>query len=255
MFFFSIFLLCTIFSTLVNQIMPKFVVQRALYEVRERPSRDYPWKVSILSQMLVEVPWQVGLGVCSWASFYFSVIGPDQSSQRRALVILFILQFYVYAASMAQLVVCDIGEPTLAAMLATLMFGLSFIFNGVMQPPSQLPRFWIFVYRISPFTYYVGGISGTALHGRPVQCNDQEMSVFDPPPGRSCREYLAPYLSKAGGQLYNPNEYLSLREIYWGDRWRNYGIFWCYFVFNIFCAIALYYVFRVRMWNAQKGRK
>jgi ABC-type multidrug transport system permease subunit len=95
------------------------------------------------------------------------------------------------------------------------------------------------------------------------------MSVFDPPPGRSCREYLAPYLSKAGGQLYNPSatagceycsmtsadEYLSLREIYWGDRWRNYGIFWCYFVFNIFCAIALYYVFRVRKWNAQKGRK
>ncbi|KAL5365282.1 ABC multidrug transporter [Aspergillus floccosus] len=255
---FSIFLLCTIFSTLVNQIMPKFVVQRALYEVRERPSRVYSWKVFILSQMLVEVPWQIGLGVCSWASFYFSVIGPDQSSERRALVMLFIVQFYVYAASMAQLVVCAIGEPTLAAMLATLMFGLSFIFNGVMQPPSQLPRFWIFMYRVSPFTYYVGGISGTALHGRPVQCNDREMSVFDPPQGQGCQEYLAPYLSKAGGQLYNPtataaceycsmtsaDEYLSLREIYWGDRWRNYGIFWCYFVFNIFCAIALYYLFR-----------
>ncbi|KAL4895842.1 ABC-2 type transporter-domain-containing protein [Aspergillus ambiguus] len=266
---FSIFLLCTIFSTLVNQIMPKFVVQRSLYEVRERPSRVYSWKVFILSQMLVEVPWQIGLGVCSWASFYFSVIGPDQSSERRALVMLFIVQFYVYAASMAQLVVCAIGEPSLAATLATLMFGLSFIFNGVMQPPSKLPRFWIFMYRVSPFTYYVGGISGTALHGRPVQCNDREMSVFDPPQSQSCQEYLEPYISKVGGRLYNPNatigceycsmtsadEYLSLREIYWGDRWQNYGIFWCYFVFNIFCAIALYYLFRVRKWNAQKARK
>lgn len=89
-------------------------------------------------------------------------------------------------------------------MLATLMFGLSFIFNGVMQPPSQLPRFWIFMYHVSPFTYYVGGISGTALHGRLVQCNEREMSVFDPPLGQSCQEYLAPYLSKAGGQLYIP---------------------------------------------------
>ncbi|KAG2415179.1 hypothetical protein HFD88_006370 [Aspergillus terreus] len=89
--------------------MPKFVVQRALYEVRERPSRVYSWKVFILSPRLVEVPWQVGLGVCSWASFYFSVIGPDQSSQPRALVILFIVQSYDHAAIMAQLVVCAIG--------------------------------------------------------------------------------------------------------------------------------------------------
>ncbi|KAF9886304.1 hypothetical protein FE257_011563 [Aspergillus nanangensis] len=266
---FSIFLLCTIFSTLVNQIMPKFVMQRSLYEVRERPSKVYSWKVFILSQMLVEVPWQIGLGVCSWASFYFSVIGAGQSAERRALTMLFIVQFYVYAASMAQLVVCAIGEPTLAAMLATLMFGLSFIFNGVMQPPSQLPRFWIFMYRVSPFTYYIGGISGTALHGRQVECDARELRVFDPPSGQSCTEYLAPYIAKAGGQLYNGNatsgcqycamssadDYLAAREIYWGDRWRNYGIFWAYFVFNIFCAIALYYVFRVRKWNAPKGKK
>lgn len=141
---FSIFLLCTIFNTLVNQIMPRFVTQRSLYEVRERPSRIYSWKVFILSQILVEVPWQVCLGVCSWASFYWSVFGTGQDSESRALIMLFIVQFYIYAASMAQFVVSAIPEPTLGAMLATLMFGLSFIFNGVLQPPSVLPSEFTF---------------------------------------------------------------------------------------------------------------
>lgn len=268
---FSIFLLCTIFNTLVNQIMPRFVTQRSLYEVRERPSRIYSWKVFILSQILVEVPWQICLGICSWASFYWSVIGTEQSSERRGLIMLFIVQFYIYAASMAQLVVCAIPEPTLGAMLATLMFGLSFIFNGVMQPPGDLPRFWIFMYRVSPFTYYISGISSTALHGRSVECNAAELNTFDPPSGQTCGQYMAKYLETGTGQLYNPNatsnceycsmssadQYLAAREIYWGDRWRNYGIFWCYFVFNIFGAIALYYVFRVRTSKAKvlKGTK
>ncbi|PWY65417.1 hypothetical protein BO83DRAFT_410850 [Aspergillus eucalypticola CBS 122712] len=266
---FSIFLLCTIFNTLCNQIMPKVVAQRSLYEVRERPSRTYSWKVFILSQILVEVPWQVCLGICSWASFYWAVIGTSQTGEQRALIMLFIIQFYIYAASMAQFVVCSVPEPTLAAMLATLMFGLSFIFNGVMQPPSDLPHFWIFMYRVSPFTYYVGGLSATALHGRSVECSSAELDVFDPPSGQTCYEYMAKYLETSSGAIYNPNatanceycsmtssdEYLATREIYWGERWRNYGIFWCYFVFNIFGAIVLYYVFRVRTSRAKVAKK
>lgn len=56
---------------------------------------------------------------------------------------------------MAQFVVAAIPEPAVAAMLATLMFGLSSLFNGAMQPPGKLPRFWILMYRVSPFTYYI----------------------------------------------------------------------------------------------------
>ncbi|KAJ9368982.1 hypothetical protein DTO282E5_6314 [Paecilomyces variotii] len=260
---FSIFLLCTIFSTLVNQIMPKFVSQRALYEVRERPSRVYSWKVFILSQIMAELPWQILVGICSWAAFYFPVFGANQSSQRQGLILLFVVQFWIYAASMAIFVVAAIPEPAVASMLAILMFGLSFIFNGVMQPPTALPGFWIFMYRVSPFTYYISGMSSTALHARPVQCSDRELSVLDPPPNQTCGQYLETYVKAAGGQLYNPDstsgcqycaltsadQYLAAREIYWGDRWRNYGIFWAYFVFNICGAVILYYIFRVRTWK------
>jgi ABC-type multidrug transport system permease subunit len=266
---FSIFLLVTIFPTLVNQIIPKFVVQRSLYEVRERPSKVYSWKVFILSQMLVEVPWQILLGICAWACFYFPVFGPGDSSETLGLALLFVIQFYMYAATMAQMVVAAIPNPALGAMLAVLLFGLSFIFNGVMQPPDALPGFWIFMWRVSPFTYYVSGLASTVLHGRKVTCSSKELSVFDPPSGQTCGAYMAAFLEKAPGILNNPDatsgceycalssadQYLAARRIYWDQRWRNYGIFWCYLVFNIFATMALYYMFRVRTWKSPKGHQ
>jgi ATP-binding cassette subfamily G (WHITE) protein 2 (PDR) len=45
------------FSQLCQQIMPNFVVQRSLYEVRERPSKTYSWKIFVLSNIAVEIPW------------------------------------------------------------------------------------------------------------------------------------------------------------------------------------------------------
>lgn len=54
---FSIFMLFTIFGQLVQQIMPHFVTQRSLYEVRERPSKTYSWKAFMMSNILVEIPW------------------------------------------------------------------------------------------------------------------------------------------------------------------------------------------------------
>ncbi|KAJ6436956.1 ATPase [Purpureocillium lavendulum] len=233
---FSIFLLCTIFPTLVNQVMPKFVVQRSLYEVRERPSRVYSWKVFILSQILVEVSWQVLLGICAWASFFFPVFGIKGTRESQGLTLLFVIQFYMYAASIALMVVAAAPEPALGALLATLMFGLTFIFNGVMQPPDALPGFWTFMWRVSPFTYYVGGIASTALHGRPIHCSNTELSVIDPPAGQTCGQHFAMFLNVAPGSLYNPNatsgceycalssadQYLAVRRIYWSERWCNY---------------------------------
>ncbi|KAL1897389.1 hypothetical protein Sste5346_004125 [Sporothrix stenoceras] len=264
---FSIFLLCTIFSTLVNQIMPKFVVQRSLYEVREKPSRVYSWQAFILSQVVVEIPWQIFLGICVYVSFYYSVFGTSSPSESQGIILLFIVQFYIYASSMAQMVVAAVPDPALGAMLAIFMFGLSFIFNGVMQPPSALPGFWIFMYRVSPFTYFIGGISGTALHGREVICSNAELSVFNPPQDTTCGQYMQPFLEVAPGQLYNSNatsdcqycsmssadQYLSQREIFYSQRWRNYGIFWAYFVFNVFGTVATYYIFRVKVWRKKGG--
>lgn len=58
---FSIFMITTIFTTLVQQIMPRFILQRDLYEVRERPSKAYSWRAFLLANIFVEIPYQVRL--------------------------------------------------------------------------------------------------------------------------------------------------------------------------------------------------
>jgi len=264
---FSIFLPCSIFSTLVNQIIPKFVAQRALYEARERPSRVYSWKAFIFSQILVEMPWQLLLGICAWASAFYPVFGTSNTSESQGLVLLFLVQFYLYAATMAQMAIAAIENASVAAMLGTLMFGLSFVFSGVLQPPDALPRFWIFMYRVSPFSYYIAGLLSAALHDREITCSDVELSVLDPPAGLTCGEYFAKFLTVAPGRLYNPNDtvscqycsmssadqYLAIRNIDNGQRWRNYGIFCCYSIFNVIATVLLYYLFRVKVWKLRKS--
>lgn len=42
---------------MMGQIMPNIVVQRSLYEARERPSKTYHWQCFVLSQIIVELPW------------------------------------------------------------------------------------------------------------------------------------------------------------------------------------------------------
>lgn len=54
---FGVFALLTIFMQLVEQTVPQFVTQRALYEVRERPSKTYSWKAFMVAQIVVEIPW------------------------------------------------------------------------------------------------------------------------------------------------------------------------------------------------------
>ncbi|KKK17140.1 ATP-binding cassette transporter [Aspergillus rambellii] len=260
---FSAFMLCSIFSTLVQQIMPKFVVQRSLYEVRERPSKAYSWAAFIIANVLVELPWQILAGVLSWACYYFAIYGANQAANRQGLMLLFVVQFFLFTSTFATFIISALPDAETGGTIATLLFIMTLTFNGVMQPPSALPGFWIFMYRVSPLTYLIAGLTATGLHGRAIQCSTDELSVFNPPSGLNCGQYLAQYLQLAPGRLYNPSatqgceycslqnadQYLAASNIYYSERWRNFGIGWAYIGFNIIGTVALYYIFRIRHWN------
>lgn len=243
--------------------MPRFVIQRDLYEVRERPSKSYSWAAFLISNVIVEIPYQILLGVVVWACYYYPIFGAAQPGERQGLILIYCIQFFIFASTFAHLVIAALPDAQTAGQIATLMFALTLTFNGVMQAPSALPGFWIFMYRVSPLTYMVAGIASTGLQGREIICSDREANIFQPPAGSTCGEYLAPYLTAAPGRLYNPaatadctycalssaDQFLAGSEIFYGQRWRNYGIGWAYIVFNIAGATLLYYGFRVRHWN------
>lgn len=51
---FGVFIFLTVFSQLVDQILPIFVSQRSLYEARERPAKAYSWVAFLGANIIVE---------------------------------------------------------------------------------------------------------------------------------------------------------------------------------------------------------
>jgi ABC-type multidrug transport system permease subunit len=151
---FSIFMITTIFTTLVQQIMPRFILQRDLYEVRERPSKAYSWKAFLIANITVEIPYQILLGVLVFASYFYPIYtkGGIPPSSRQGLILLLLVQFFVFASTFAHMLISALPDAETAGNIATLMFSLTLTFNGVFQPPQALPGFWIFMYRVSPLT-------------------------------------------------------------------------------------------------------
>lgn len=230
---FSIFMITTIFTTLVQQIMPRFITQRDLYEVRERPSKAYSWKAFLIANIAVEIPYQILLGIMVFGSYYYPIYTANgiQSSVRQGLILLFLVQFFVFAGTFAHMLISALPDAETAGNIATLMFSLTLTFNGVFQPPQALPGFWIFMYRVSPLTcklsplHYppppprlpaekkansplptdlVSGIASTGLGGRTITCSSNELAVMQPPSGQTCGGYLAAYARATGGSISNP---------------------------------------------------
>ncbi|KAJ5930413.1 CDR ABC transporter [Penicillium verhagenii] len=265
---YSVFMLCTIFTSLVQQLMPLFVAQRSLYEVRERPSKAYSWKAFLIAQVIVEIPYMIITGILIFGCYFYAVVGIP-SSETQGTVLLLCIQFFIYAGTFGQMAIAALPDAQTASAIVVLLFAMSLTFCGVMQPPSDLPGFWIFMYRVSPFTYWTGAMASTQVHGRHVVCATDELSIFNPPSGQTCWEYLEKYATATGGQVLNKaatssceycavtiaDQYVAGSGIYYSQRWRNYGIVWAYIVFNIFIAVLTYYLFRVKRWNMEGIKK
>lgn len=54
---FGVFIFLFVVIQLIYQIMPLFVVQRTLYEARERQSKTYAWQTFVLSNIIIEMAW------------------------------------------------------------------------------------------------------------------------------------------------------------------------------------------------------
>ncbi|PLN79457.1 putative multidrug resistance ABC transporter [Aspergillus taichungensis] len=221
---FAIFMLLTLFGQLIQQIMPHFVTQRNLYEARERPSKAYSWRAFIISNIVAELPWNSLMSVLIFLCWYYPVVlyrnaePTDAVALRGAQMWLLIWTFLLFSSNFAHFMIAAIDGAENAGNMGNLLFMLCLLFCGVLATPDQFPKFWIFMYRVSPFTYLVS-----------VTCAANEYLHFDPLNG-TCGDYMKPYQSIMGGYcpISDTNVYLA----------SNFGIMWVFIVFNIFAACA-----------------
>jgi ABC-type multidrug transport system permease subunit len=271
---FAIFMLMTIFGQLVQQIMPHFVTQRALYEVRERPSKAYSWKAFMVANIIIELLYNSVMAIIIFVTWYYP-IGLYRNAEptnevhlRGFLMFLFIWQFLLFSSTFANMAIAGIETAETGGNMANLAFSLCLVFCGVLASPTALPGFWIFMYRVSPFTYLISGMLSTAVANTKVECAVNEYLHFPPPDGQTCGEYMRPYISKMTGYLLDSsnttecsfcaisdtNSFLAGVSSYYSKVWRNFGIMWVYIAFNIAGAVLLYWLLRVPK-NVKKAGK
>lgn len=269
---FSVFMFMVVFNTLIQQYLPYFVMQRSLYEVRERPSKTFSWPAFILAQVTAEMPWNFICGTLAFFTWYYPIglynnAVPTHTVKERGATMWFaIVLFYLYTSTMGQLTISFMELADNAANLASLLFSMSLMFCGVLSSEGAMPKFWTFMYRVSPFTYFVSTVLSVALANSEVTCADLEYLRLVPQAGKTCAEYLGPYMEKAGGYITDPNatdicEFCTIKETnvflaslgsYYSQRWRNIGIFIAYIFINIGGTIFFYWLARVPKGTRQK---
>jgi ATP-binding cassette subfamily G (WHITE) protein 2 (PDR) len=261
---FAIFLLCTNFSNIMQQIIPAFVVRRSLFEARERPSRTYSWQAFLLSTIVTEAVWQLVMSVFTFLLFYYpigmynGIFGVEQA-ERGALMFLLFCAFFIFTSTLSHLLIAGFEDAETAVNIGQLVFYLVLIFCGVLVQKDSLPRFWIFMYRVSPLTYLVAGMFAAGVANKEIVCSRVELLSFNSPANTTCGEYLNPFIDLAGGTLVNPestsicqycplartNDLLTILGIDYTERWMYFGIMFVYIVFNVLATFLIYYLARV----------
>jgi ABC-type multidrug transport system permease subunit len=262
---FAIFNLYNIFGQLVQQSMPQFVIQRALYEARERPSKVYSWKVFMLSQIIVELPWNAFVGTLMFFCWYYPIglyqnaVAADQVTERGALMFLYLVMFMVFTCTFSTFIIAGFETAETGGNIAGLLFMLCLVFCGILAGPGDFPGFWIFMYRVSPFTYLTAGMLSVGVANTDIVCAANEIITVRPFDNETCLEYMRPYMQQYGGRVLNEdatsdcqfcpmdntNDFLAGVHANYEDRWTNFGLIWVYCIFNVLAALLLYWYVRV----------
>lgn len=241
---FSIFMTLAIAPPLIQQLQPRFLGFRWIYQAREANSKIYSWFAMCLGAVLVEIPYSIIAGTIYFNCWYWGV-GFPRDSLSAGYIWLMTMAFELYYVSLGQAIASFSPNEILASLLVPMFFIFIVLFCGVIVPYQALPSFWrSWMYPLSPFRYLLEGFVGVVMHNVPVNCADNELARFQPPDGQSCQAYTQSFIQQMGGsisenngtcsycQYLNGDEYAKSLNVDYGFKWRDLGILISYIAFN-----------------------
>ncbi|KIW89038.1 uncharacterized protein Z519_10523 [Cladophialophora bantiana CBS 173.52] len=258
---------------IMNQFQPQFSSLAKLFTERENPSGMYHWSVFVLSNLLTEITFNILAGTLFFFPWYFAidfsqgwVDGTAGKGGRGFYMWLLLMAYEMWISTFGVAIASLAPNSQTAAVLTTVFASFVVAFNGVLQPLSQLPQFWHFMYHASPYTYLMSGYISNVIHGTRIICASQEINVFQPPLGQTCMKYAGPFIQQEFGYLSNPDaisncqycrystgdQYLVTRNMDYGDRWRNFGLMCVYNTFNAGIAFPLFYLAKVATFDTRR---
>ncbi|RHZ56971.1 hypothetical protein CDV55_104831 [Aspergillus turcosus] len=271
---FSIFMTLTISPPLIQQLQPRFLHFRNLYESREANSKIYSWTAMVTSAILPELPYSIVAGSIYFNCWYWGIWFPrDSFSSGYTWMLLMV--FELYYVSFGQFIAAFSPNELFASLLVPCFFIFVVAFCGVVVPYATLPHFWqSWMYWLTPFHYLLEGFLGVLTHDIPVRCLSREMTSFSPPAGETCQSYAGAFARQAGGYVQDAagglcaycqysigDAFAASFNIFYSHKWRDYGIFWAFTMFNFmavyfFSWLYLHGVGDLKRWiSARKARK
>jgi ATP-binding cassette subfamily G (WHITE) protein 2 (SNQ2) len=153
---FSIFMTLTIAPPLIQQLQPRFIHVRSIYESREGSAKIYSWTAWVWGTILSELPYRIFAGTIYFFCWYFPPAFP-RNAYTAGSVWLFLMLFEVFYLGFGQAIASFAPNELLASLFVPMFFTFIVSFCGVVVPYAGLPAFWrawMYWVRISrtPFT-------------------------------------------------------------------------------------------------------
>jgi ABC-type multidrug transport system permease subunit len=191
----------------IAQLQPLFIERRDIFETREKKSKMYSWIAFVTGLIVSEIPYLIVCAVLYFLCFYYTAGLPGASEKAGAIFFVMLVYQFIYTG-IGQFVAAYAPNAVFASLVNPVLLGTLVSFCGVLVPYSQIQPFWRYwIYYLDPFNYLMGSLLVFADWDRNVQCTEQEFSIFDPPSGQTCSEYLEAWLMGPGSRnnLVNPD--------------------------------------------------
>jgi ATP-binding cassette subfamily G (WHITE) protein 2 (SNQ2) len=198
---FSVFMTLTICPPLIQQLQPRYLHFRNLYESREASSKIYSWTAFVVSAIAPELPYSIVAGSIYFNCWYWGV-GFPRDSFTAGFVYMLVLLFELFYVGFGQFIAALSPNELFASLLVPAFFTFVVSFCGIVVPYVGLPHFWrSWMYWLTPFKYLLESFLGVIVHNQPVRCIAREEAMFSSPPGMSCQQYASAFIQKVGGYV------------------------------------------------------
>ncbi|OZJ03620.1 hypothetical protein BZG36_03735 [Bifiguratus adelaidae] len=243
--------------TLVFSIQPQFMMQRLFFR-RDYASKYYGFFGFALAMILMEIPYMLVAAAVGFLPLYWTA-GLQTTHLDGFYLYILLVVFLLFSISFGLAIAAMLETMAQASIVTPIPNTFLFLFAGLLSPAAAMPHFWSsWMYPLDPYHYFLEGFVSTLFNGMQVQCQEQDYLVYTPPSGQTCGQYSQAYLSAAPGYLKDPNatdqcqycqystgaDFLNNLEWSLSNRWRDFGLLWAYYAFNVCVFILFVYINR-----------
>ena len=136
---FSIFMTLTILPPLVQQLQPKYLNFRQIYQSREANSKIYSWFAFTTGAVLVELPYSIIAGTIYFCCWWWGSVGRYRTPFESGYTWMLLMMFEIYYVGFGQMIAAVSPNELLASLLVPVFFLFVVSFCGVVVPYASLP--------------------------------------------------------------------------------------------------------------------